>query len=84
MSSQKSQTQSQTTTNSESSLSQTSSDSSQTESCFTCSSEEVSSLSSAYDSQDENLSQELDSDWSEPDDEENDPTWVPQKCTPED
>ena len=48
-------------------------------SCFTCSSEEISSLSSAYDSQDENLSQELDSDWSEPDDEENDPTWIPQK-----
>ena len=72
MSSQKSQTQSQTTTNSLS-------DSSQTESCFTCSSEEISSLSSAYDTQDENLSQELDSDWSEPDDEENDPTWVPQK-----
>ena len=42
---------------------------------------EISSLSSAYDTQDENLSQEL-SDWSEPDDEENDPTWVPQMWAP--
>ena len=38
---------------------------------------EISSFSSVYDTQDENLSQELDSDWSEPDDEENDPTWTP-------
>ena len=39
--------------------------------------ESQSSLSSTYDTQDENLSQELDSDWSESDDEENDPTWNP-------
>ena len=38
---------------------------------------EISSFSSVYDTQDENLSQELDSDWSESDDEINDPTWTP-------
>ena len=59
-------------------------------SCFTCCSStsdssmdidemDVESLSSAYDTQDENLSQELDSDWSEGDDEEADPTWEPPK-----
>ena len=43
-------------------------------------SEAVSDIEEAYDSQDENLSSELERDWSEPDDYEDHPDWIP---TPE-
>ena len=83
MSSQNSQTnlslsQSTETNSSLSQSTETNSSFSQsTETNSSFSETEVSSLSSDYDTQDENLSQELDSDWSQSDDEIGDPTWTP-------
>ena len=38
----------------------------------------MSEIEKAYDSQDENLQEKLESDWSQEDDEDVDPTWVPE------